>query len=172
MDYKQHLSTSIDNYITLSLQELESNFLDVIYLYEQSILTFVSLLKEPDLQEYIDESNTYLALACDKEALEFSKAHEKPWPSIEHLFANDDDYQKCISDIVRYISVEITNVEEYAEVRDISTLSSFSSNCAYILKDLHFCFRIKIWTFHVAGILLELNFISAEIVHFLAHLIY
>ena len=109
---------------------MESRLLDVIYQYEQSIVTFTSLLKEPTLQEHIDESATYLTLECDKEAMELSKANEKPWPSIENLFAGDDDYQKCISNIVQYVSMEIGNVEEYSEVMGVA-IFLFYDKCSY-----------------------------------------
>ena len=89
----------------------------MIYQYEQFVTQFTSLLKEPSLQDYIDERNTTLVRACDKEALEFSKTHEKPWPSIELLFSNDDNYQGCIADIVHYLAMEIGRVEEHSEVR-------------------------------------------------------
>ena len=101
----------------------------MVYQYEQSILTFTSLLKEPALQEYIDESETYLVLECDKEALELSKAHEPPWPSIEHLFGTDDDYQGCIADIVQFVSAEIRNVEGYSKVNGTTTILFVSLAC-------------------------------------------
>ena len=118
---------------------MESKLLDVIYQYEQAITTFISLLKEPTLQQYIDESDTFLVLECDKEAIEFNKAHEKPWPSIELLFSNDDDYQRCIADIVQYVSVEIGNVEEYSEVRHFCGLCIFffCGSTDHCLDDYH-----------------------------------
>ena len=90
--------------------------LDVIYRFEQIVTTFTSLLKEPSLREYIDESGTVLGLECDKEAMLFDKLQEKPWPSIELLFSNDEEYQRHIADIVQYIAVEIGNVQDYSEV--------------------------------------------------------
>ncbi|XP_065071378.1 dynein axonemal heavy chain 6-like isoform X2 [Rhopilema esculentum] len=48
--------------------------------------------------------------------MELSRSHEKPWPSVELLFGSDDEYQRYIADIVQHISVEIRNVEEYADM--------------------------------------------------------
>ena len=100
----------------MPFQDFESQLLDVIYQFEQSITSFTSLLKEPGLQQFIDERETILILECDKEAMELSRSHEKPWPSVELLFGSDDEYQRYIADIVQHISVEIRNVEEYADV--------------------------------------------------------
>ena len=114
LNYISYLSDSFD--IFLFFQEVESKMLDVIYRFEQIVTTFTSLLKEPLLQEYIDESGTVLGLECDKEAMLFDKLQERPWPSIDLLFSNDEEYQRYIADIVQFIAAEINNVQEYSEV--------------------------------------------------------
>ncbi len=98
-------------------KDLEAKLLDVIYQYEQAAASFTSLLKEPRLDAYVNDRGTGLELECDKEDLLLNKAREKPWPSIELLFGNDEDYQRCIADLVQYITVEINNVESYAQVQ-------------------------------------------------------
>ncbi len=77
---------------------------------------YTSLLKEPQLDVFINDKGSGIELECDKEDSLLNKASEKPWPSIELLFGNDADYQRYIADLVHHIAVEINNVKVYSEV--------------------------------------------------------
>ena len=104
-------------------QDIETKLLEVVYLYEQAITVFSSLLKEPLLSEFIEDEDSSSKSENENENLISNKAREKLWPNIELLFANDIEYQRIIADLVQYISIEISKVQKYSEVSRCMSLS-------------------------------------------------
>ena len=63
------------------------------------------------------EKENRLAALTNTEELKTAEETKIPWPEVEFLFGEDENYQDIVAEIMRNVSSSITSLTSYAEVR-------------------------------------------------------
>ena len=51
-----------------------------------------------------------------------------PWPEIDFVFGEDEVYQDTIAELTRYVTVSLSNVDNFVKVRFVPNTSASNSN--------------------------------------------
>jgi hypothetical protein len=108
-------------FVTLSpnQSDFKNFFRDLIAKYEEAAGKIQTLLHEPHFKVFCD-TPLYEMTQTQRNLLniginEYDEV-KRPWPEVEFLFGEDENYQEIVSEIMQNVTASITKVTKYIEV--------------------------------------------------------
>ncbi|KAL4237693.1 Dynein heavy chain 14 [Mactra antiquata] len=121
-------------FVSLSPNEFEvkSGIRQIISMFEGTIAQFISMTREPRLAVFCKPPMFDLKLNYDEEEEEERLELIRPWPDLEFMFCDDQEYQMLLGELNTYVSMEMELVKQYA--------TNFENFCVMVDK----CLRLSI----------------------------
>ena len=107
-------------FVTLSpnQSDFKNFFKDLIATYEETAGKIQTLLHEPQFEIFYKTPQYELTRTQREINLNVALDEVKqPWPEVEFLFGEDENYQETVSEIMQNVTKSITKVTRYIEVK-------------------------------------------------------
>lgn len=111
---KKYLSV----YVSLSpdQSEFKNFFKDLISKYEETAGRIQTLLHKPQFELFY-QVPIYELTRVEREmrqSLNFNDEIKTPWPEVEFLFGEDEEYQDIVADVMKSVTTSLTSVTSYS----------------------------------------------------------
>lgn len=88
------------------------------------------MLREPRLKVFYSAPIQDLKLNFDVEEEEQRREYQRPWPDLQFLFSDDNEYNNLLEELHKYIEMEMNLVKQYTKVSGLvnNFVNSFELN--------------------------------------------